>query len=370
MAETNLADPSNDKPVVLITGASGLIGTRLAAAIAPFHRVVGLDVKPPAEDVSLDFIEADMTDDASVEQALGAVRERYGERIASVVHLAAYYDFSGEPNPLYDELTVQGTGRLLRALRRFHVEQFVFSSSLLVMQPTRPGQPLTEHSPTEANWEYPRSKLEAEDIIRLERGPIPTVILRIAGVYDEDCHSLPLSQHIARIYEKKLESYLFPGDREHGQALVHLDDLIDCFQRVIELRGQLPPEELFLVAEPDVVSYGELQDVIGERLHGSEWPTIRVPKAFARAGAWVKDKLAGEDHKPFIKPWMVDFADAHYEVDVTHPRQVLGWDPRNRLRLTLNDMIRRLKADPVGWYERNGLDVPENLARKAQAVPA
>jgi len=45
------------------------------------------------------------------------IRYAYGERIASGIHLAAYYDFSGEPSPLYDEITVRGTERLLRALQ-------------------------------------------------------------------------------------------------------------------------------------------------------------------------------------------------------------------------------------------------------------
>ena len=59
---------------------------------------------------------------------------------------------------------------------------------------------------------------------------------------------------------------------------------------------------------------------------------------------------------------MIDFADAHYEVDITHARNILGWEPQHRLRRTINDMVRRLKADPAGWYERNGLDVPEDLS--------
>ena len=44
----------------------------------------------------------------------GTVRERFGTRIASVIHLAAYYDFSGEPSEKYETITVQGTERLLR----------------------------------------------------------------------------------------------------------------------------------------------------------------------------------------------------------------------------------------------------------------
>jgi nucleoside-diphosphate-sugar epimerase len=33
--------------------------------------------------------------------------------------------------PLYDEITVRGAGKLLRALQTFEVEQFLFASSML-----------------------------------------------------------------------------------------------------------------------------------------------------------------------------------------------------------------------------------------------
>jgi nucleoside-diphosphate-sugar epimerase len=261
---------------------------------------------------------------------------------------------------LYDELTVEGTRRLVRHLRsRFLVEQIVFSSSLLVMEPAEEGETLTESSPTEGAWDYPRSKLEAEQAIREEHGEIPVVVLRMAGVYDEDCHSVPISQQIARIYEKQLESYFFPGDGDHGQAFVHLDDLADCVVKAVDRRGDLSPFEVLLIAEPHVMSYAELQDKLGELLHGKEWPTIRIPKAVAKAGAWVRDTFAGDDDESFIKPWMIDLADAHYPVAIDRARSRLGWEPRRRLRNTLAEMIRRLQKDPQAWYEKNHLPVPE-----------
>jgi nucleoside-diphosphate-sugar epimerase len=231
---------------------------------------------------------------------------------------------------------------------------------LLVMEPAEDeNQKITEFSPLEDDpWDYPRSKIEAEQLIRQERGEIPTVILRIAGVYDEDCNSIPITQHIGRIYERKFESYFFPGDKDHGQAFVHLADLITCLQRVVELRGALK-NELFLIAEPDVMSYDEMQDKLGELIHGKEWPTIRIPKVVAKAGAWAQEKIAGEG-ETFIKPWMVDLADAHYPVVIGHARERLGWEPKHTLRETLPEMIRRLKEDPPKWYERNGLSWPED----------
>jgi nucleoside-diphosphate-sugar epimerase/uncharacterized membrane protein len=358
-------------PVLLITGSSGLIGTRIARAFENEFRVVGLDVKEPENDgASPEFIACDLTKQESVTEAMKEVRRRYGDDLAGVIHLAAYYDFSGEPSPLYRKLTVEGTSRLLQGLRDFSVEQFVFSSSLLVMEPAEEEEAeITETSPTEGKWDYPRSKLEAEKVIERERGRIPAVILRIAGVYDEDCHSIPIAQQIVRIYEKDLESFFFPGDADHGQPFVHLDDLIDSFRRVVALRRELGELELFLIAEPDVVSYAEMQDRLGRLIHGREWPTIRIPKTIAKAGAWVREKTAEEGEKTFIKPWMVDLADDHYPVVVDRARQRLDWKPTHRLRETLKEMVESLKRDPRKWYAMNHLPPPEEKTGRAAETP-
>jgi nucleoside-diphosphate-sugar epimerase len=143
-----------------------------------------------------------LTKDDSVANALGILRQRHGNHLASVIHLAAYYDFSGEPSPLYRDLTIEGTRRLLRGLQSFEVEQFVFASTLLVMKPSEDDEPIHETWPTEPAWEYPKSKLATERVIEHERGKMLGVILRIAGVYDENCNSVPISQQISRIMKR------------------------------------------------------------------------------------------------------------------------------------------------------------------------
>lgn len=352
-----------EKPLLLITGVSGLIGTRLVEAFAADHRVVGLDIRPPGSPhPELRFYECDLTSDESVDRALEEVRRQHGSQVASVLHLAAYYDFSGKPSPFYERLTVQGTRRLLHKLQSFETEQMVFSSTMLVMEPLEDeSQHFSEYSPTRAEWDYPRSKLAAERVLREEQGPINVVILRIAGVYTDDGQLLPLAQQISRIYERRLESHVFPGDTQHGQAAVHLDDLADAYRRVVSHRRQLAHEETFLIAEPDVMSYGELQDRLGELIHGRHWTTIRVPKTLAKVGAWVQEKLAAEGEEPFIRPWMIDLADDHYAATIAHARATLGWEPQRRLRDTLLEIIRRLKDDPRRWYEINKLPLPESL---------
>ena len=357
------------KPVVLVTGSEGLIGDAIVNACCHEYDLVGFDVERPHKNPETqDFIDCDLTKDNSVANALATLRERHGNRLASVIHLAAYYDFSGAPSHLYKDLTIEGTRRLLHGLRSFEVEQFIFSSTHIVMKPSEEGEPVTEESPVDPAWAYPKSKLETEKLIAAERDGIRAVILRIAGVYNEDCHTVPIAQQIARIYERDFESYFFPGDASHGQAFVHLDDLVDCILRTVSRRARLADYDVFLVAEPDVMSYAELQDRLGELIHGREWPAIRIPKVVAKAGAWAQEKISG-DENTFIKPWMIDLADQNYPIDITRAKEALGWEPKHRLRDTLPEMVKRLKENPRQWYETNGLPAPEEVEPQKRDSP-
>ena len=366
MNTTAMPSDSTERPLVLITGSSGLIGSRLTSALNQRYRVVGLDVEQPVDDeLETNWLNCDLTDARAIRATLSQVAGRYGDNFASVIHLAGYYDDSGKPNPLYRDLTVEGTRHLIQALQRFNVEQFVFSSSLLVMKPAEDHQPIRSDSPVDADWEYPRSKLAAENVILVERGDIPTVLLRIAGVYDEKCHALPIAQQIHRIYTKQLASYVFPGDQTNGQAFVHLNDLVACIECVIERRAELEPCVTFLVGEEDVMSYGELQEKLGLLIHGEVWPTLRIPKVVAKVGAWIKKKMATDEASaPVVQPWMVDLADQDYPIDIRRTRQLLGWEPKYKLRTTLAAIVAKLHNDPRGWYECNQLPVPSMVAQQ------
>jgi nucleoside-diphosphate-sugar epimerase len=353
------------KDTILITGASGLIGTALVERLARDYRVVGFDIQEmPHVPEDGAFFGMDLTSDDSVADGLEKVRMRFSEDIRSVIHLAAYYDFSGEPSPKYDEITVQGTGRLLQALQSLRVRQFQFSSTLLVHAPTEPGKPINEDCALEPKWDYPQSKETTEKLILSQRGSIPALLLRIAGVYDDYCHSIPLAQQIQRIYERQLTSYVYPGDLDHGQSFVHLDDLVDVFVLAIENQDNLPPETPLLIGEPKPMSYGELQKEFGRLLHGEDWTTRQILKAVAKTGAWVQEHLPGFEES-FIKPWMIDLADDHYELDISRAENLIHWQPRHSLRETLPKMITALNEDPVNWYEEHHLKVPSDLKEEA-----
>lgn len=356
---------TSQREAVLVTGSSGLIGAAVCRWFAEQFVVIGLD-RPgrPHPPPAADCIDTDLASDESVQQGLQQVRERHGDQIAAVIHLAAYYDFSGEPSPLYEDVTVRGTERLLRGLQSFRVGQFVFSSTMLVHAPCQPGQRINEDWPVEPKWEYPQSKVKTENVIRAQRGNIPAVLLRIAGVYDDVCHSIPLAHQMQRISERWLTSRVFPGDTSHGQAFLHLADLVEAFVLLAQHRGQLSPELPLVLGEPETLSYDELQRAFGSLIHGEELETTQIPKTLAKTGAWLQDNLPLME-EPFIKPWMIDLADEHYALDITRARNLLGWEPRCSLRDTLPKMVAALKADPLGWYRENKLEPPSELEESA-----
>lgn len=350
---------------VIVTGSSGLIGTAVIKALAPHYAMIGFDrAGPPYPPTEAECISMDITESESIRRSLERVRYAYGERIASVIHLAAYYDFSGEPSPLYEAVTLHGTERLLQALEGFHVEQFLFSSTMLVHRPTEPGQPIDEEAPLEGRWAYPQSKIDTERLVRARHGATPIVLMRIAGVYTDRCDSIPLAHQIQRIYEKRLTSHLFPGDTSHGQAFVHLNDVTEAIIRAVEQRQKLPHEVSLLIGEPETSGYEQLQRALGSLIHDDpDWSTQQIPKALAKTGAWMQDKIPGIE-EPFIQPWMIDMADDHYELDISRARKLLGWEPRHRLINTLPKMVAALQAAPAAWYEQHQLNAPSAIRRQ------
>ncbi|GAA0564250.1 hypothetical protein GCM10009415_53260 [Chitinophaga japonensis] len=318
------------------------------------------DPYPPKEAECICF---DITSEKSIRQAMERVCYGYGNHIASVIHLAAYYDFSGKPSPLYEEITVKGTEKFLNVLKDFDVAQFIFSSTNLIYKPSAPGQKIAEDCPLAPNWDYPESKIDTERIIHEKRGKTKATILRLAGVYDDEGHSIPISHQIQRIFERQFTSHFYSGDTSHGNVFLHMEDLLDAIEKSVNKRKDLPDDIAINIGEPVTPSYEQLQKTIGKLIHGEDWETYEVPKPLAKIGAWSMD-LFGD---PFIKPWMIDRADDHYELDISRAKKLLGWTPNHSLIDSLPEIIAKLKADPVAWYKKNHLELPSRLESQEPA---
>ncbi|KAA9004761.1 DNA polymerase III subunit epsilon, partial [Sphingobium limneticum] len=158
-------------------------------------------------------------------------------------------------------------------------------------------------------------------------------------------------------YEHRLISHFYPGMLCAAQSSVHREDLADAVVRLVDRRHDLPSELPLLVGEPDPPGYAEIQDIVGEALHGEGWKTIRIPQPLAKAGIILQNEALGSDD--FIQPWMIDSSNDHYILDISRARSLLGWEPKHSLRDTLPAIVAALKRHPRAWYRNNKLN--ENL---------
>lgn len=343
------------KPIVLITGAGGRLGKSIIKRFTDSFTIIATDNEKPEENDQENYFQMDVTDIEMVDKSLEKIKKKFGDKIDSVIHLAAYYSFGDQDWKKYQKITIDGTKDLILNLKKkFQVNQFIFSSTLLVYEPCKPGEKIKEDSFLRPEWEYPQSKVLSELILYEKNEDVHLVIFRIAGCYDDYCNSIPISHQIKRIYENQIRKHFFPGNIDHGVPYLHLDDLAEAFFNAVQKRNELPHEVAMILAEPKSYSYDSFQRRLGKLILNKEFTTYSIPKFFAKTVSWIENHLPFFP-KPFIQPWMIDIADAHYDVDISLAKKLLNWTPKKDVFDTLPLMVNALKKDPVQWYKDHRL---------------
>jgi nucleoside-diphosphate-sugar epimerase len=167
---------------ILVTGATGKVGSRLAKRLAQrgdHVRALVRDSKRAA-DLREDRIElalGDLLDEGSLAVAVRGVD--------AVVHCAAF--FRGATPEQAHAVNDRGTQHLANAARTASVKRFIFTSTGLVYGPNR-GRPAREDDPCAPMDGYPASKLAAERFLLAMEG-LDVRVLRLPFVYgDGDPH--------------------------------------------------------------------------------------------------------------------------------------------------------------------------------------
>lgn len=167
---------------ILVTGATGKVGSRLTKRLAQAgHRVRALvrDVER-AQALTGDRVElckGDLLDPTSLEAAVRGVD--------AVVHCAAF--FRGATAEQAQAVNDLGTQQLAHVARAASVRRFVFTSTGLVYGP-KGGRVVGEDEPCAPVDSYPISKLAAERFL-LGMDGLDVVVLRLPFVYgDGDPH--------------------------------------------------------------------------------------------------------------------------------------------------------------------------------------
>ncbi|MGB8730080.1 MAG: NAD-dependent epimerase/dehydratase family protein [Candidatus Sulfotelmatobacter sp.] len=161
----------SDKPVVVVTGIAGNLGSRLLPMLGEFS-VIGVDVSSPQTDLPLQFERLDLGEESSTRVLYELLRDT---RPVSVVHLAFVIDpvRSGvlDAERMW-QINVAGTARVMEAITEANrtadsgIKQFIFPSSVSVYGPSLTA-PATEESPMAAHTlPYAIHKKQCDEVVQ------------------------------------------------------------------------------------------------------------------------------------------------------------------------------------------------------------
>ncbi len=319
---------------ILVTGASGFIGSALAEELASHgHAVRGFDLSPPPADLAcpIEFVRGDITDEDSCEQAVKGCH--------AICHLAAKV---GDWGPARDYLRVNvgGTEALLTAARHHRLQRFVLVSTLAVHHY---GGHLDadETAPRDATINgYARSKIEAEDLLRREAEAMEWVIVR-PGVFPFGPRDRTSFAQIARVAERG-----GLGTINGGRALLttaYVENLAHGLRLAIE--HPRAADQVFVMGDPQPVSWQDLFTRFATEL-GAPPPRLNLPELVAYPAATMMElayRALGRRTAPPLTRYRVLLAARDCHFSSKKATELLGYAPA----IGLDEAIRRTSS----WYK-------------------
>jgi len=307
---------------VLITGATGFIGNRLAKVLALRGESVRVLCRPTA-DVRL-FVESniricrgDILDAASLEKAIDGCDR--------VFQLAAYArNWAKNPRTFID-INVGGLKNVLDAAQRASVKKVVFTSSALTLGPSNAG-PVNESLVRTAGFftEYEHSKFVAEqEVLQYVRDGLHVVIVNPSRVFGPGLlnEGNSVTKMIRWYLEGKWRFILGDGNAVGNYAFV--DDVVQGHLLAMEY-GRAG--ERYILGG-DNVSFNKFFDLISE-IAGRRYRLFHVPASVALTISTI-EKLRAEwlRHYPLITPGWVKIFINDWGCSTEKTERELGYTP-------------------------------------------
>ena len=305
---------------VLLTGATGFLGGRLAAALQSKPNVnLTAAVRRRAEIPFAHTVEV-QDQDANTDWSTALTNQQVVIHSAARAHIMK--DEVADPLAEYRRVNVDGTLNLARQAAEAGVKRFIFISSIKVNGEQTPlGQPFTVEDTSAPEDAYGISKWEAEQGLQQlasETG-IEVVIIRPPLVYGPGVKGNFAS--MIKLVSKGLPLPL--GAINNQRSLVALDNLVDLIMTCID--HPAAANQVFLAGDGQDLSTTELlRDVA--RAMGKPPRLIPVPSSLLTLGATLMGKKA-----------MAQRLLGSLQVDISKARHLLGWEPP----ITVEEGLRR-----------------------------
>jgi dihydroflavonol-4-reductase len=322
---------------VLVTGASGFLGSAIAAALrARGHEVRAL-VRPSSPRVNLNpadrVCEGDLRDRASLSTALKGVRFLF--------HAAADYRLWARDPDEIRRNNVEGTRLIMEEALGAGVERIVYTSSVATLKLTD-GAAATEEQPLaegEGIGAYKRSKVTAERLVEamIRADGLPAVIVNPSTpIGPRDVRPTPTGRIIVEVASGRM-----PGFVDTGLNLAHVEDVAAGHLAALD-RGRIG--ERYVLGGDNVVLADMVADIA--RLAGRRPPKLKLPRTMLYPIAYGAELLASvRGVEPFITMDGLRMAGHHMFFDDSKARRELGYVSRP---------YREGLSDAIAWFRSRG----------------
>jgi nucleoside-diphosphate-sugar epimerase len=271
--------------MILVTGATGLVGMHLVHELVQRQHKVRAVYRntPPRTTARVEWVQADILDITSLEQAMQGVTQVY--------HCAAIVSFNPKQKHLLHHTNIEGTANVVNACLEAGVQKLVFVSSVAALGRIREDAPVNESmqwSEETSNSEYGKSKYLAEmEVWRgigegLNAAIVNPVIILGAGDWDKGSSGI-----FKTAYDE------FPW---YTEGITGFVDVLDVVKAMIALMNSPITAQRFILSAENR-TYRELFTTIA-RCFGKKPPHKKVTPFLAEL-VWrleaVKGKLTGKD---------------------------------------------------------------------------
>lgn len=259
---------------ILVTGATGFIGSHLVESLIEEGDEVISFVKPNSDMSFIENIDTDIT--------IGDLRDfrqikHATEGIDVVYHLAAIPNWQGGiSRQEYMDVNVKGTNNVLEACRLNNVERVLFTSSLEAVGPSVDGKPVNERTPANPKNIYGETKLEGERIAEeyKEKYGMKIIIVRLPMVYGPR-NLLYLKRYFGMV---KKGYYPIVGDGNTLIEFCFVENAVYGIKLAME-RGK--PGEIYFISDERSYRFKEILLEIARQLNVN-LKLLKMPVTFAK----------------------------------------------------------------------------------------
>jgi len=307
---------------VLVTGATGFIGSHLAEALLQKGVQVRCLVRKTSDltwlkSLPIEVVHGDCNDKASLGEAVKSIDQ--------VFHLAGVTKAIEEKT--YFEVNALGTENLLHACLKNNpqLQKFIYLSSQAAAGPCQHGGTKKESDRCEPVSPYGHSKRMGEEFALAHTHEIPLLILRPSAVYgprDRDIYAF------FKLLSKRINPCL-SGQEQH-LSLCYVLDIIQAILLAAEAQGS--SGEIFFLSDGHDYHLEEIGNIFAQAM-GVTPVCIRVPEWMIFRIASFSEYLSKLSGKPPLlnKGKVEEMIQKNWVCDITKAKTLLGFEPQFKL---------------------------------------